>query len=119
MMGGLTKLTRPVDGELRKSMMELPDFFQPDPSGGDAPPADHNSRQMVEYYEKIMLNLAIHSRMLRLHRPWMSRGYTDERYQYSKEQAIRAARASLRMMGDNNGAASFLEKWWYVAAWCM
>lgn len=48
--------------------------------------------------------------MLRLHRPWLSRGYKDERFAYSKEQCIRAARASLRMMSD--GTASYLEKWW-------
>jgi len=34
------------------------------------------------------------------------------RFSYSKEQCIRAARASLRMMGENNECASFLEKWW-------
>lgn len=34
------------------------------------------------------------------------------RFAYSKEQCIRAARASLRMMSDNNGTAAFLEKWW-------
>jgi hypothetical protein len=37
---------------------------------------------------------------------------TGYRFAYSKEQCIRAARASLRMMSDNNGTAAFLEKWW-------
>mgnify|MGYP006876486298 CR=1 FL=1 len=92
-------------------MMELPAFFQPDPNTRGPPPDD--PKALVHYYEKIMLNLAIHSRMLRLHRPWLSRGYEDERFAYSKEQCIRAARASLRMMGENShGSASFLEKWW-------
>lgn len=36
------------------------------------------------------------------------------RFAYSKEQCIRAARASLRMMSKNDGTASFLEKWWWV-----
>lgn len=69
-------------------------------------------RALVQYYEKIMLNIAIHSRMLRLHRPWLSRGYQEERFAYSKEQCIRAARATLRMMSDTHGTAAFLEKWW-------
>ncbi|KAK8847674.1 hypothetical protein IAR55_005533 [Kwoniella newhampshirensis] len=99
-----------VDGELRKAMMELPSFFQPDSSARGPPSQD--PKALVQYYEKIMLNLAIHSRMLRLHRPWLSRGYEDERFAYSKEQCIRAARASLRMMSDADGTASFLEKWW-------
>jgi len=59
-------------------MMELPAFFQPDPNT-QGPPRD-NPKALVHYYEKIMLNLAIHSRMLRLHRPWLSRGYEDERW---------------------------------------
>lgn len=66
-----------VDGELRKAMMELPAFFQPDPNTRGPPSQD--PKALVQYYEKIMLNLAIHSRMLRLHRPWLSRGYEDER----------------------------------------
>ncbi|WVR04862.1 hypothetical protein IAU60_001874 [Kwoniella sp. DSM 27419] len=99
-----------VDGELRKAMMELPSFFQPDSSTKGPPSQD--PKALVQYYEKIMLNLAIHSRMMRLHRPWLSRGYEDERFSYSKEQCIRAARASLRMMSDADGTATFLEKWW-------
>lgn len=98
-----------VDRELRKAMLELPAFFQPDNNPG---PTSNDPKALVEYYEKITLSLAIHSRMLRLHRPWLSRGYEDERFAYSKEQCIRAARASLRMMSDNNGVAPFLEKWW-------
>jgi len=58
-------------------MMELPAFFQPDPNTR-GPPGD-DPKALVHYYEKVMLNLAIHSRMLRLHRPWLSRGYEDER----------------------------------------
>ena len=33
-------------------------------------------------------------------------------FAYSKEQCIRAARASLRMMGSDNASAAFIEKWW-------
>jgi hypothetical protein len=45
-----------------------------------------------------------------------TRGVADrrDRFSYSKEQCIRAARASLRMMSDSDGTASFLEKWWWV-----
>lgn len=98
-----------VDRELRKAMLEMPAYFQPDNNPG---PVSQDSKKLVEHYEKITLSLAIHSRMLRLHRPWLSRGYEDERYAYSKEQCIRAARASLRMMSDTSGVARFLEKWW-------
>ncbi|KAL7419070.1 hypothetical protein Q5752_005906 [Cryptotrichosporon argae] len=99
-----------VDRELRKAMLELPAFFQPDATRAAPTPTDPQA--LVEHYEKITLSLAIHSRMLRLHRPWLSRGYEDERFAYSKEQCIRAARASLRMMSDQTGVARFLEKWW-------
>jgi hypothetical protein len=101
-----------VDGELRRTMLE---FFQPTPTDSSTPPyAD--PKAMVEYYEKTTLNLGLHSRMMRLHRPFLSRGYDDERFSYSKEQCIRAARAGLRLMcgGENNHVAQFLEKWWCV-----
>ncbi|BEI90346.1 uncharacterized protein CcaverHIS019_0304160 [Cutaneotrichosporon cavernicola] len=101
-----------VDRELRKAMLELPAFFQPDGSASIPQDASSDPKKLVEHYEKITLSLAIHSRMLRLHRPWLSRGYEDERFAYSKEQCIRAARASLRMMSDDSGVARFLEKWW-------
>ena len=97
-------------------MLELPPFFQPSPSSSEIVPPYSDPKAMVEYYEKTTLNLGLHSRMMRLHRPWLSRGYDDERFAYSKEQCIRAARAGLRLMcgGENNHVAQFLEKWWYV-----
>lgn len=101
-----------VDRELRKAMLELPAFFQPDSTSALPQEISSDPKKLVEHYEKITLSLAIHSRMLRLHRPWLSRGYEDERFAYSKEQCIRAARASLRMMSDTSGVARFLEKWW-------
>ena len=101
--------------------MDLPAFFQPDPSdrpgtsaGGVTRIDNMSPKDQVRHYEKIMLQVAIHSRMLRLHRPWLSKGYNDEKCSYSKEQCIRAARATLRIMGDTGGTAAFLEKWWYV-----
>lgn len=102
-----------MDGELRRTMLELPTFFQPSPISEVVPPST-DPKAMVEYYEKTTLNLGLHSRMMRLHRPFLSRGYDDERFSYSKEQCIRAARAGLRLMcgGENNHVAQFLEKWW-------
>lgn len=97
-------------------MLELPSFFQPSPEDRVPPSPSSNAASMVQYYEKTTLNLSLHSRMMRLHRPWLSRGYSDERFSYSKEQCIRAARAGLRLMcgGENKNVAQFLEKWWYV-----
>ena len=66
-----------VDGELRKALMELPPFYQPDQIHRE--PAPGNSDDQVQFYERTMLSLACHSRVLRLHRPWLSRGYKDER----------------------------------------
>jgi hypothetical protein len=126
-------------------MMDLPAFFQPDSerpgtssaattgtasasssknNNNDASNNNNNSTRLdlmspkdqVRHYEKIMLSVAIHSRMLRLHRPWLAKGYTEEKFAYSKEQCIRAARATLRIMGDTGGTAAFLEKWWCVAS---
>lgn len=99
---------------MRKTMLELPSFFQPSAEDRVPPSPGSDPASMVQYYEKTTLNLGLHSRMMRLHRPWLSRGYTDERFSYSKEQCIRAARAGLRLMcgGENKNVAQFLEKWW-------
>ena len=57
--------------------MELPSFYQPDQT--QRGPATGDPGNQVQFYERIMLNLAVHSRVLRLHRPWLTKGYTDER----------------------------------------
>ena len=43
---------------------------------------------------------------------WSGEKLIEHSFAYSKEQCIRAARASLRMMSETDGTASFLEKWW-------
>lgn len=99
-----------VDGELRKAMMDLPSYFQPDGRALE-PPTSGDPKDFIRYYENNLLTLACHARMLRLHRAWMSRGYADERFAYSKEQAIRAARASLKLMSESKGGTPFLISW--------
>ena len=58
-------------------MMDLPAFFQPDSISQES--TGHDPLSLVRHYETVLVNLAVHSRMLRLHRPWPSRGYEDER----------------------------------------
>lgn len=67
-----------VDTELRKAMSNLPSHFAVDFDNPDRPPTDAKAR--VAYWEKIIINLSGQSRIMRLHRPWLSRGYRDKKY---------------------------------------
>lgn len=99
-----------VDTELRKALNDLPSYFAIDFDHPEAPPTDTTSK--IFYWEKIIINLSGQSRLMRLHRPWLSRGYKDPKYEYSRLQCIRAARNCLKLMSDNYGTAVFLERWW-------
>ncbi len=66
-----------MDTELRKAMADLPTHFSIDLDAPLPPPTDVQAR--VEYWEKIIINLSGQSRLLRLHRPWLSRGYKDKK----------------------------------------
>src|SRR4051794_40009195 len=66
-----------VDTELRKAIGDLPAFFSFETETPEPPPMDTKSR--IQYWEKIIINLSGQSRLMRLHRPWLSRGYKDKR----------------------------------------
>jgi len=66
-----------VDNDLRKAIADLPEFFSCDFDNLEPPP--QNPRHTVFYWEKIIINLSGQSRLMRLHRPWLSRGYKDRK----------------------------------------
>ncbi|KAJ9100658.1 hypothetical protein QFC21_003703 [Naganishia friedmannii] len=101
-----------VDTELRKAIANLPSYFSFDVDTIEPPPSD--ARERIFYWEKITINLSAQSRLMRLHRPWLSRGYKDRKYDYSRTQCIRAARNCLKLMTDDHGTAVFLERWWIL-----
>lgn len=119
-----------VDTELKRSIQNLPSYFAIDVDNLEPPPTD--PRERIFYWEKITVNLSGQSRLMRLHRPWLSRGYKDRkyvqlivraaplahsqfsRYEYSRDQCIRAARNCLKLMTDDHGTAVFLERWWIL-----
>lgn len=72
-----TPVSLSVDTELRKAIKELPQYFNCDFDNLEPPPQDSRSR--VFYWEKIIINLSGQSRLMRLHRPWLSRGYRDRK----------------------------------------
>lgn len=125
----------PVDTELKRSIQNLPSYFAIDVDNLEPPPTD--PRERIFYWEKITVNLSGQSRLMRLHRPWLSRGYKDRkyvvtsrktsadayflvrRYEYSRDQCIRAARNCLKLMTDDHGTAVFLERWWILLFYGM
>jgi hypothetical protein len=66
-----------VDVELRKAIHDLPPFFRPSFTGHVPHHGDTNG--LTEYYENMTLSLEIHAKVLTLHKPWMSKGYDDQR----------------------------------------
>lgn len=67
-----------VDTELRKANNDLPSYFATDFDSPEAPPTDKKS--LIFYWERIIINLSGQSRLMRLHRPWLSRGYKDPKW---------------------------------------
>ncbi|KAG7091751.1 hypothetical protein E1B28_008152 [Marasmius oreades] len=54
------------------------------------------------------------TRRLRLHRPFLFRGYKDRKYGKSKEQCIASARAVLNILKADPEQAAGVLKWWLV-----
>jgi hypothetical protein len=75
-LSSLDLSSKETDADLQKAISALPAYFACDFDNLEPPPRD--SKSMVFYWEKIIINLSGQSRLMRLHRPWLSRGYKDK-----------------------------------------
>ena len=66
-------------------------------------------------WERTLINLTGQSRLVRLHRPFLSKGYRNKEFSKCRLTCITAARTSIAILRSANKSVKFLEKWWIAA----
>lgn len=104
-----------IDEEFKKIEDTLPPYYQVTETSPMTRPLSDRDDDLVRNWEKIVCNLSLQTRGLRLHRPYLTRGYKNPKYAYSTKQCVRAARAALNFLHEGvslDTGVVFLEKWW-------
>jgi hypothetical protein len=84
------------------------------PGPSDVRPWDSSrifTRQLQ--WQRLFLGFTIHNRTMRLHRAYLARGYTEERYRESKNATLQAAVSLLQLLEEAKRIA-FPLQWWVV-----
>lgn len=74
-------------------------------------PADADSGLVLD---SIFLNITANIRLIRLHRPYLLRGYQDARYQRSKDRCVQASQTVLQLIELATRRAPVLLSFWTV-----
>ncbi|KAI5474464.1 Zn(2)-C6 fungal-type transcription factor [Pseudohyphozyma bogoriensis] len=94
------------DREFRKVLEELPDLFSE-----RCPPLDSVKLR----YQRAVLHESVYTRIVRLHRPFLSRGYNPtSQFRYSTEQCVRSAKLIIASNYELLRITSSL--WWMYTA---
>ncbi|KAK1225842.1 hypothetical protein PQX77_011203 [Marasmius sp. AFHP31] len=102
-----------TDARLRDMLeVELPASFQVQ-EGSPKEAAAHSLRGVKRMEYNIALIMG-ETRRMRLHRPFLFRGYKDRKYSKSKEQCIASARAVLEILKSDPEQAGHLLKWYMI-----
>lgn len=83
-----------IDRAFRAAYNDLPTFLNPD----RAHLAPSSSSEPARIYERLFMGITLHNRIMRLHRPYMARGYDDPAYRFSTDAAVAAARALFELV---------------------
>ncbi|KAM0750228.1 hypothetical protein T439DRAFT_326177 [Meredithblackwellia eburnea MCA 4105] len=91
------------DREYKHVFEELPDVFSE-----RSPPLDSVRLR----YQRALLHEGVYSRLIRLHRPFLSRGYNHgSQFRFSTDQCVRAARL---IVASNYGALKITNSVWWI-----
>ena len=96
-----------MDQQLSTFLSGLPPYFK-------APRSSADTQDNVQDAERILIQLTAQTRILRLHRPYLSRGYRESEYAKSKEKCVASAKAILKLIKEADDRAGMIFKWWYV-----
>ncbi|KAF9257831.1 hypothetical protein L218DRAFT_1080713 [Marasmius fiardii PR-910] len=99
-----------IDSRLLTILKDLPTAFQA-PSSGERSSLSFKGLKSIEYTVSLITGEAMR---MRLHRPFLFRGYTDERYGPSKQQCVASARAILKYLKYDIGQTTVLLRRWSV-----
>jgi hypothetical protein len=65
-------------------------------------------------WQRLFLEITLHNRIMRLHRPYLTRAYTDHRFKASRGATLHSARKLLRLAEDGQKIGFPGLKWWVV-----
>ena len=97
-----------MDMRLVQLMDSLPPFFR-DPINLLDDPTKPNLLK-----ESILLSLIAENRLLRLHRPYLTRGFRETKYAPSKDRCVQSARQILRLLDAAGERCPELLRFWVV-----
>ncbi|KAJ7492254.1 fungal-specific transcription factor domain-containing protein [Mycena latifolia] len=90
-----------IDRKISNTILELPSHFR-----GPGP--------AVKGFELTLALIMGETRRLRLHRPFLFRGYKERKYVDSRIQCVSSATAILDYLKSDNEQSALLLKWWLV-----
>ncbi|EMC98962.1 hypothetical protein BAUCODRAFT_129229 [Baudoinia panamericana UAMH 10762] len=94
----------------------LPDYFKwrSPPVGLPTIPASRHAQPKQLEWQRLFLAFTVHNRVLRLHRPFMARGYSDTSMLHSRRATVGSAAACLEL-GEHGAQIEFPGmRWWVV-----
>ncbi|EOQ99859.1 Activator of stress s 1 [Wallemia ichthyophaga EXF-994] len=106
------EFTMKQDNKIKTLIEQLPAFYRMDFDVrllGLSP-----EKNQIFLWERTLLNLSAQMRLVRLHRPFLSKGYRHKSYEQSKKTCVDAARTSLSVLRQTD-RSGFLERWWICA----
>jgi hypothetical protein len=98
------------DKKLNDLILEVPPYFRMDSESLLQSKATFAERPHLEYQSR-MAYFSLHTRLIRLHRPFLTRGLNDHRYSYSRMVCLRSTRCVIAI-----GKAMRTEQNWYEPA---
>ncbi|KAL0062845.1 hypothetical protein AAF712_010301 [Marasmius tenuissimus] len=102
-----------TDARLATMLNGIPSQFQHTESGMQHPPIKQETMG-VQDMETLLALIMGETRRMRLHRPYLYKGYHDRKYAKSTEQCIDSARAILHYLKSTPEHSAIFLKWWLV-----
>lgn len=96
-----------LDAETRRCFEGLPAFLK-----YRSRDAAHNTREVQ--WQQLFLSITLHNRLMRLHRPFLTRGYTDPVYRFSVDTTVSSAKSLLGLIGEGQKLNFPGLRWWVV-----
>ena len=85
-----------LDSKFTESLGSMPTFFRLDPKSREETKHLDEQRPMLAYHRN-MVHILFHTRLYRLHRPYLVAGSRNPRYSYSRMVCLRSARVILEL----------------------
>ncbi|KAF9455930.1 fungal-specific transcription factor domain-containing protein [Collybia nuda] len=97
-----------MDLKISQFISELPSYFR------SSDREDRITPGSIKGLEMTLCLIMGETRRLRLHRPFLFRGYKERKYVKSREQCVHSAKAILGHLKNNHAQSAILLKWWIV-----